>query len=211
MEPLVGNTDGERPHPHRPPAVLHQQGQSVHPAAQPTAAAVDKVDAIILDMETDEVTAEDALEDEVVPGEDPDDVPGGEGDVQEEADLAGDLLLLGHGPDGVGRQHEVVVVDPDDGDVVRILISSQTDDEKCEGGGEFYLLKGCHGFNGFGSEPLVDVPVGHPVGLVKHRPVRHGVEERPEGGVAAAVVVQLEVLPEMREMRSCESTEQFSV
>ena len=72
----------------------------------------------------------------------------------------------------------------------------------------FYLLQGCQGFNGSASEALVDVPVGHPVGLVKHRPVRHGVKERPEGGVAAAVVVQLEVLPEMR---SCESTERFSV
>ena len=45
---------------------------------------------------------------------------------------------------------------------------------------------------------LVDVPVGHPVGLVKHCSVRHGVEERPEGGIAAAVIVELEVLAEIR-------------
>ena len=124
MEPLVGNTDGERPHPHRPAAVLHQHGQPVHPAAQTAAAAVDEVDAIVLDMETDQVTAEDALEDEVVPGEDPDDVPGGERNVQEEADLAGNLPLLCHRPDGGGRQHEMIVVDPHDGNVIRILITA---------------------------------------------------------------------------------------
>ena len=124
MEPLVGNTDGERSHPDRPAAVLHQHGRSVHPAAQTSPAAVDEVDAIVLDLETDEVTAQDALEDEVVPGEYPDDVPGGEGDVKEEADLAGDLILLRHRPDGGGGEHEMIVVDPDDGDVIRILVSS---------------------------------------------------------------------------------------
>ena len=56
-----------------------------------------------------------------MPREDLDHVPGGERDVQEEADLAGDFLLLRQRPDGGGGQHEVVVVDPDDGNVVRIL------------------------------------------------------------------------------------------
>ena len=104
--------------------MFHQHPHPVHPAPEAPLAAVDEVDAIVLDLETDEVTAQDALEDEVVPGEYPDDVPGGEGDVKEEADLAGDLLLLRYRPDGGGGEHEMIVVDPDDGDVIRILVSS---------------------------------------------------------------------------------------
>ena len=83
--------------------------------------------------------------------------------------------------------------------------SVHADAEKDEQG-KFYLLQGCYCLNGFDSEVLVDVPVGGPVGLVKHRPVRHGVEEGPEGGVAAAVVVKLELL-----QRSEEVSQQLSM
>ena len=41
---------------------------------------------------------------------------------------------------------------------------------------------------------MIDIPVGHPVGLLKHGPVRHGVEQRPEGRIAAAVIVKFVVL-----------------
>ena len=121
LESLERDADREWPHPDCPAPVLHQLTHPVHAAAQTTGTAVNEVDTIVLNMETNEVTAEDALEDEVVPGEDPDDVPGREGDVQEETNLDGNLLLLRHGPDGGGRQHQVIVVDPHDGDVVRIL------------------------------------------------------------------------------------------
>ena len=63
---------------------------------------------------------------------------------------------------------------------------------------KLYLRQAGQSFDGFESKALVDVPVGQPVGLVKHCPVRHGVEEGPEGGVAAAVVIQLEVLAVIR-------------
>ena len=192
MEPLVGNTDGQRPDPHRPPTVLHQQTSPVHSAAQTSPTAVDEVDAVVGDVETDEVTAEDALEDDVMPREYLDHVPGREGDVKEEADLAGNVLLLRDGPDGGGGQHEVVVVDPDDGNVVRILDRSTR--HLTTRIYIIYLLHSCDCIDSFESELDVDVPVGDPVGLVEDRPVRHGVEEGPEGGVAAAVVVELVIL-----------------
>ena len=121
LEPLVGNTDGERSHPDCPAAVLHQHGRSVHPAAQTSPAAVDEVDAIVLDVKTDEVTAQDALEDEVVPGEYLDHVPGREGNVEEESNLARNVLLLRYRSDGCSCQHEMVVMDPHNRNVIRVL------------------------------------------------------------------------------------------
>ena len=57
-----------------------------------------------------------------------------------------------------------------------------------------HLLQAGEGLDGFGGELDIDVPVGRPVGLVKLCPVRHGVEERPECGIAAPVVELLELL-----------------
>ena len=88
LEPLEWNADWEGPDPDGPPAVLHQQPHPVNPAAQPALTTVNKVDAVVVDVKADQVAAEDALEDEVVPGEDFDHVPGGEGNVKEVADLA---------------------------------------------------------------------------------------------------------------------------
>ncbi len=68
--------------------MLHQQAGPVHPAPQPALAAVYEVDAIVFYVKAHEVTAEDALEDDVAPGEDLDHVPGREGDVEEEPELA---------------------------------------------------------------------------------------------------------------------------
>ncbi len=96
LEAPEGNADGEGTDPYRPAAVLHQQAGPVHPAAQAALAAVYEVDAVVLDVIGDEVTAEDALEEGVAPGEYFHHVPGGKGDVEEEAELAGEPLLLGH-------------------------------------------------------------------------------------------------------------------
>ena len=96
LEILEWNTDGQRADPDRPPAVLHQQAGPVHAAAQPALATVYKIDAIVLNVKADEVTAEDALEEEVAPGEYLHHVPAREGDVEEEAELAGEPLLLRH-------------------------------------------------------------------------------------------------------------------
>ena len=64
-------------------------------------------------MEPDQITSQDALHDDVLPGEDLDNVPGWEWDVEEEPDLAGQPLVVSHLPDGVGGQHQMVVMDPD--------------------------------------------------------------------------------------------------
>jgi hypothetical protein len=76
--------------------MLYQQAGPVHPAPQTALTAVDEVDAVVLNVKAHEVTAEDALEDDVAPGEDLDHVPGGEGDVEEEAELAGQPFLFCH-------------------------------------------------------------------------------------------------------------------
>ena len=84
-------------------------------------------------------------------------------------------------------------MDPDDGNVVRILERST---RHLDGRHKdiTYLLHSCDCIDSFESELDVDVPVGDPVRLVEDRPVRHGVEQGPEGGVAAAVVVELVIL-----------------
>ena len=53
----------------------------------------------------------------ILPREYLDNVPGREGDVEEESQLAAEPLLVGHSADRVGGQHQVVVVDPDQGDL----------------------------------------------------------------------------------------------
>ena len=111
--PIVRNADGHGLDLDRPAAVLHQHVGPVHAAAQTPLGAVQEVEAVVLGVEPDHVTAQHALEYLVRPGEDPHDVPRWERDMEEEAHLDADFLLHAGVPDRVGRQHEVVVMKPD--------------------------------------------------------------------------------------------------
>ena len=73
--------------------------------------------------------------------------------MHEEADLAVEVLLLGHPPDDVGGDHQVVVVDPDERDCVGLR--AQVVPQRAEGG----LGKG-----------LVDLVVGFPLLLAEDGP-----------------------------------------
>ena len=157
-----------------PAAVLDQHFVPVDPAAQTPLAAVQEVDTVVLRVEANHVTAQHALQYFVRPGEDPHDVPGGERDVEEETHPDVDLLLHTDISDGVGSQHQVVVVEPHQGGPAA-LTSVLPDALQC-----------------LQSEVLVDLGVGLPGLDVEHGLVGHGVEQRPEGRIAAAVVVGVE-------------------
>jgi hypothetical protein len=83
----------------RHPRLLGRASLTLHTAPDPPAAALEEVDAVVLDVESHKVTAEHALEDVVAPGEDAHDVPGGEGDVQEESHPDLQLFLNARIPD----------------------------------------------------------------------------------------------------------------
>lgn len=57
LEPIKRNTNGQGGNFHQSGAVLDQQVFAVHPAAQSTVAAVQKVDTVVLNMETYYVAA----------------------------------------------------------------------------------------------------------------------------------------------------------
>ena len=67
---------------------------SIEFAAEVPLAAVDEVYAVVLDVEPDKVAVQHPLQHLVVPGQDLEDVPGGEGYVQEEGNLTVDLFLI---------------------------------------------------------------------------------------------------------------------
>ena len=56
-----------------------------------------------------------------------------------------------------------------------------------------YLRKVPQGNKCFLCKPLIDIPVRNPIGLIKDCSIRHAVEQGPERGIAAAIVVKLEV------------------
>ena len=179
MESLVRNADGERPDPDRSASVLHQLAHPVHAAAQASGTAVDEVDAVVLNVKTNEVTAEDALQNQVVPREDLDHVPRWKRNVQKEPDLAENVFLLCNLSDCRRCKHKMVIVNPNYWNIVRVRIACQL------------LLQGTDCLPG---KQLIDPPVGHPEGLVEHSLVGHGVKEWPEGGITATVVIQLVIL-----------------
>ena len=100
--------------------MLHQHVGPVHAAAEAPLGAVEEVEAVVLSMEPDHVAAQHPLQDLVRPGEDPHDVPRGEGDVEEKAHLDADFLLDAGVSDSVGCQHEMVVMKPDNWDLTEI-------------------------------------------------------------------------------------------
>lgn len=121
-EPVVGNADRQRVHRHRAPVVFHQHLLAVHTAAQTPLAAVDEIEAVILHVEAHGVAAEDPLQELVVPGEEPHDVPRWEGDVQEERHLDGQAQLVAPVADAVGGHHQVVIVEPNKWYAVRVCL-----------------------------------------------------------------------------------------
>ena len=101
--------------------MFNQHAGAVNTTPKTSLTTVDEVYAVVLDVEPHQVAAKDSLQHQVVPGEDLDHVPGGEGDVKKESYLARNIFLLCHLPDRGGCQHQVVVVDPDQGHIVRVL------------------------------------------------------------------------------------------
>ena len=81
--------------------MLHQQVLTVDPAAEAPLAAVDEVQAVVLNVKTDHVATEHSLEDLVRPWEQSEYVPRWEWDVEEEAQLKPQILVLGRLSDPV--------------------------------------------------------------------------------------------------------------
>lgn len=93
-EPFEWNTNRKWSHAHRTSAMFDQQVLAVDTTTQVSLATVDEVEAIVHDVEADHVAAQHALEDFVGPREQAEYVPWGEGNVEEEAQLAGYSLLF---------------------------------------------------------------------------------------------------------------------
>ena len=92
-------------------SVIHQP-IGILPASKTSLTTIQEVEAVVFRVESNHVTSEHPLKYLIRPGEYPHDVPGGEGDVEEEAHLDVDLLLHAGVSDRVGSQHQVVVVEP---------------------------------------------------------------------------------------------------
>ena len=100
--------------------------------------------------------------------------------MKEEAHPHAELFLNAGISDGVGRQHEVVVMKPDQGQ--RVLPSLSV---PC-------LSNSSHRFKRSQAKLFVDGLVSEPGFSVENRPVRHAVKQRPKSSIAATVVVILE-------------------
>lgn len=98
--------------------------------------------------------------------------------MKEECQLALYVFFFSSLPDPIGGQHEMVIVDPHDWRGIPVLL--------------LVILQQLQGVDGFCREFLVDFDVRPPVVGDKGCPVRHGVEQRPECAVAAAIVVTVE-------------------
>ena len=94
LEPEIRNTDRERTNPNRSPSMLHQEPYPVYSASQPSLAAFNKVDTIILNMEPDQIAPQDSLEYMIVPGKDLDHIPRWEGYVEKESNFTEQVFLL---------------------------------------------------------------------------------------------------------------------
>jgi hypothetical protein len=139
-------------------------------------ATVDKVQAIVLNVETDQITGQHALQNFIRPREQTEDVPRWEWNVQEEGQLTLESLLLGHFAHIIGGQHEVVVVNPNDGRSLLRLV----------------LVATLQRLDRFQGELFVHLDVGLPVVGAESRPSRHRMEQGPVGLITATVVVEVE-------------------
>jgi hypothetical protein len=115
-------------------------------------------------VEADQVAGQERAQQLAVPGQQPEDVEGGEGDVQEE----GQARLGQLAADRLGREHQLVVVHPDEAHAVRL------------------------GDGRFGEAP-VHVCVLLEIACVEAGPGRERVHQRPEGAIRETVVVALDV------------------
>lgn len=120
-ESVEGYADRKWSYAHGSTAVLDQQIFTIHPAAEAPLATVDEVQAVILDMETDHVATEHTLKYLVGPWEKSKYVPGWERNVQEEAQLQFQILLVGGLSDPIGRRHQVIVVNPNERSAVVLI------------------------------------------------------------------------------------------
>lgn len=112
-ESVEGDSNGEWSDAHSPAAMLHQQVFPVHSTTQTSLAAVDKVQTVVLDVEPHHVATQHSLQNLVCPWEKSEDVPRREWDMEEEAQLQFQVSLIGRLSYPIGRQHQMIVVDPD--------------------------------------------------------------------------------------------------
>ena len=61
--PVIRNTNGHGLNPDCPATVLHQHPAPIHPASKTSAAALEEVEAVVLDVEANQVAAQDTLPD----------------------------------------------------------------------------------------------------------------------------------------------------
>ncbi|WVZ78137.1 hypothetical protein U9M48_025898 [Paspalum notatum var. saurae] len=156
--------------------------------AQEARAAGEEVARVVEGVEADEVRAEEAPEEVVADGDGAEDLAGGEGRVEEEADAGARALAAQEG----GQHPEVVVVDDDEVAVVRVRGEhlEHAVREPPVGGEERPVLTG------------VEAQIG---GGVARRVRQQVVQPRPEVALAEAVVevgveVGVEVNGEAREV-----------
>ena len=93
----------------------------VYSCSQASLTTVNEVKSVIIALEPNKVTTKYSLQKNIFPRMNLDHVPGREGDVHEVPNLAGQVVLLGNPSHYVAHFHQVVVVDPDKGDVIRVL------------------------------------------------------------------------------------------
>ena len=193
LKPFKRNADGQISDTNCSTSMFSQKCLAINAATKAALAAVDEIQAVVLDVETHEVAAKDALEDHVKPGEDLDNVPWREWNVQEEADLAAQVFFIGnlkihlildisdlsipetfYLANRVGCQHKVVVVYPQQRDLIWVLGQRLPEGIQCACG------KG-----------VVDLLVSGPKVFAENCSIWHRMKKGPKCGIATAIVVKL--------------------
>lgn len=113
-EAIEWNSDWKRADSNRATAVFNEKILAVDTTAEIALAAVDKVQAVVANVEADHVAAEHALKDFVGPREEAEDVPRRERNVQEERKLELEIFLFCELANVICAKHQVVIVDPHD-------------------------------------------------------------------------------------------------
>jgi hypothetical protein len=161
IEEIEVDADWKDPDLRDPVSQLDDHRLAVDASAEQTLDAIEEVARVALDVEADQVAGEQAAKQLAVPGAEPKDVVGGEGNVHEEGDPLAERELT----EVFGNEHQMVVVDPDQLSLACVL-------------------------GGQPGEALVDLLVALPVPALETGQGGKGVEERPQGPVGEAVVVE---------------------